>query len=139
LALLLAEPAEAPALADPDLLHGAAGLHLAHARQGFEDGERLHLPDELVAVGLLEQLRQGDRPHLELLLQLGAHPARLGGLLQRGGALLGGERRRKRHAAHPSALPAGRFAPPGGAPTPPSSRAWGPCPTPGRGCLLVAS
>src|SRR5829696_4919102 len=34
-------------------------------------------------------------------------------------------------------LLAGRFAPPGGAPTPPSSRAWGPYPTPGRR-LLVA-
>ena len=56
-------------------------------------------------LGLLEQLGEGDRPHLEPFLDLGAGPAGLGGLGQSGLTLLGREGRRLRHGGHPSPRP----------------------------------
>src|SRR5690606_15414847 len=58
--------------------------------------------DVVVAVGLVEELAEGDGPHLELLLQLGTGPARFGGLGERLLALLWGQRGRLRHGAHPT-------------------------------------
>src|SRR4051812_37820705 len=74
-ALLGAEAPKAPGLADPDLLHEPPGLDLAEAGEGLEDGKHLHLADDLVPVGLVEQLAQGDGAHLELLLELRSHAA----------------------------------------------------------------
>ncbi|MEZ5178868.1 MAG: hypothetical protein R2746_11490 [Acidimicrobiales bacterium] len=58
--------AQVPHLAgvgDADLLHGAAGLHLADARERLEHGEDLRLADEVVGLPY-QDLGQGDRPEL---------------------------------------------------------------------------
>src|SRR5687768_15454776 len=62
LALVLAEALHPAGVADADLLHEAAGLDLAHAGKRFQHGHDLHLADHLVALALVEQLAQGDRP-----------------------------------------------------------------------------
>src|SRR5512139_1269075 len=74
LALLGAEAADPAGVRDPDLLHRAAGLHLPDAREGLEDGDDLHLADDVVALGLVEQLPERGGAHLELLLELRAGP-----------------------------------------------------------------
>src|SRR5262245_63348650 len=62
-ALVAPEPAQAPALADIELLHQPARPDLAHARKGLEHAHDLQLGEGLVAVGLLEEI---GRAHLEL-------------------------------------------------------------------------
>src|SRR5205807_3135283 len=96
-ALLGAEAPDTPALADADLLHQAPGPDLAHTRQRLQQGQHLHLPDDLVAVGLVEQLLEAGRAHLQLLPQLGSTAASGGGLLERGLTLIRRERGRERH------------------------------------------
>ena len=58
LALLGTETLEAAAVADADRLHEAAGLDLAEAGKGLENGDHFHLADGLVGVRLSEELRQ---------------------------------------------------------------------------------
>src|SRR3954447_23889077 len=72
LALLGPEAPHATGVADADVFHRPPGLDLAHAGQGLEHRDDLHLPDDVVAFGLVEQLAEVERPHLEALLQLGA-------------------------------------------------------------------
>src|SRR5262245_28886186 len=103
LALLLAQAPDAPAVGDADLLHRPPGTDLAHARKRLEHGQDLHLADGIAALGLIEEIAQGQRPHLELLLQLGPGAACLGGLGQCCFALLRSQLRWLRHGAHPSA------------------------------------
>ena len=55
----------------------------------LERGENLHLADDLVAVGLVEKLTEGEQPLLQPVLGLGAHPSSLSGLLQRSSTLFG--------------------------------------------------
>src|SRR5262245_2829823 len=108
LALLGAEAPHAAALGDTDVFHDAPSLHLADAGQRLQHGHDLQLADDVVAVRLRQRVREGDGPHLELLLQLGAGGAGLGCLLQRRGPLFRSESGRVSHARHPSAgSPAG--------------------------------
>src|SRR2546423_5090164 len=102
-ALLIPETLDPARLADADLVHQPAGLHLPETGQRFEDGEDLHLADDLVALGLVEELLEGERTHLELLLQLGALATGGGRLVERRLTLLWRERGRQRHGPHPSA------------------------------------
>src|SRR5271156_6981835 len=97
LALLGAEPLEPPAVTDADGLHQAARLDLAQTRQGFQNGDPLHLSDRLVGVRLLEEVRQGQVAHLELVLDLGPLTANPGSLFECSGALLWSECGRLRH------------------------------------------
>src|SRR3546814_7223886 len=92
LALLVAQATDATGVGDADLLHRAPGLHLADTGKGLDHGEDLHLADVIVAGRLVEELSQGQRTHLELLLDLSARSASLGRLGQGLLALLGGER-----------------------------------------------
>src|SRR5262245_23468394 len=103
LALLVAQAPDTPAVGDADLLHRPAGAHLAHARERLEDGEHLHLADHVAGLRLVQEVAQGERSHLELLLQLGPGAACLGGLGQCCFALLRSQLRWLRHGAHPSA------------------------------------
>src|SRR5207248_2420685 len=68
-----------------------------------EQGHDLELADDVVAVGLRQRVREGDRSHLELFLQLGTSGAGFGSLLQRRRALFRSESGRVSHAGHPSA------------------------------------
>src|SRR5947208_2534242 len=99
LALVAAEPAEPTALADVELLHDAARLHLADAGERLEHADDLQLGQGVVARALVEQFAEPERACLELRLHFGAHAARFGRLLQRGLTLLGGERRGQWHPA----------------------------------------
>src|SRR5262245_13416665 len=103
LALLVAQTSDTPAVGDADLLHRPASAHLAHTRERFEDGEHLHLADHVTGLRLVEKVAQRERPHLQLLLQLGPGAACLGGLCQCCFALLRSQLRWLRHGAHPSA------------------------------------
>src|SRR5581483_10633638 len=86
-ALVVAEPAEPAALADVELLHHAARLDLAHARQRFEHAHDLELRDRLVAVTRVEELLERETARLQALLHGGALTPRLRGLLECGAAL----------------------------------------------------
>ena len=84
---------EPAALADVELFHDAARLHLADARERFEHAHDLELRERVVARALVEQVFETQRALLELRLHLRALTARFGGLLECGLTLLGGERR----------------------------------------------
>src|SRR5439155_18448248 len=102
-ALVLAQSMDPAGLADRQLVHQPAGLDLADTGQRLQHGHDLHLPDNLVAIALLEQLSERDRAHLQLLLQLRALPASGGGLLEGGLALIRRKRGGQRHGDDPSA------------------------------------
>src|SRR5262245_14454358 len=104
-ALLLAQAPHPAGVGDADLFHGPAGAYLAYAWERLEHCEYLHLAHDVVVVGLVEELLEGQRPHLELLLELGSGAACLGCLRECCFALLGSQSRWLRHAAHPSATP----------------------------------
>src|SRR5580700_9186061 len=110
-ALIGTEALEPTTLTDPHRLHETTSLDLAETGERLEDRQHLHLADGLVVLGTREKLRQGDGPHLELLLHLGPLAADLGGLVQRRLALLRGQCRRLRHAGHHSALVSGGHPP----------------------------
>ena len=101
LALLVAEALDPAVLGDADLLHEAAGLDLAHAGEGLEEGDHLEPTDGVLRVGPVEGLVQGQRAHLELLLGHGEGLTGLGRLLQRCFALFGAEGRGRSHADSP--------------------------------------
>src|ERR1700759_4910102 len=98
-ALLLAEPLDAARLADLALLEEPAGLDLAEAGERLQHGQHLHLAGHLVVLGLHEELLEGERPHLQALLELGSDTTREGGLLECGLALLGRQNWRERHGS----------------------------------------
>jgi hypothetical protein len=81
--LLISEAAQPPAVGDADLVHHAAGLDLADAREGLDDRQGLGLADDVVAIGQVEHLAQLDRTHLQALLELGADTPGVGGLFER--------------------------------------------------------
>src|SRR5580693_3001451 len=110
-ALVGSEALQPTTLTDSNGLHETTRLHLAETGKRLEHRQDLHLADGLVVLGTREELRQGDGPHLELLLDLGPLAADLGGLVQRSLALLRGKCRRLRHAGHHSALVSGGHPP----------------------------
>src|SRR5439155_14567932 len=71
LALVAAEPAEPTALADVELLHDAARLHLADAGERLEHADDLQLGQGVVARALVEQFAEPERACLELRLHFG--------------------------------------------------------------------
>ena len=99
LALLDAEPADAPARGDLQRLHDPLRLDLADAGHRLQHGADLHLADGLVALAVGEELGQRGADALELRLELGPGLAGLGGLRERGGALLG-RQGRQGHGVH---------------------------------------
>src|SRR5690606_13101069 len=103
LALLLAQALDPARVGDADLLHRPPGADLAHAGERLEDRDDLHLPDRVVALGLAEEVPQGQGPHLELLLQLGTGTTGFGGLGQCVFTLLRSQLRWLRHGGQPSA------------------------------------
>ena len=60
-ALVAAEPAEPTALADVELGHDAARLHLADAGERLEHAHDLELRERVVARALVEQLFETER------------------------------------------------------------------------------
>src|SRR5207248_8800294 len=99
LPLLRAEPADATARGDVELLHQLAGTNLSDPGEGLEHVRDLHLPDRVVALG--EDVLQVPLAGLQLRLQLGALASRLRGLGERGLAVFGTEGR-EGHRAAPS-------------------------------------
>src|SRR5207249_4230343 len=61
-ALVLAQSMDPAGLADRQLVHQPAGLDLADTGQRLQHGHDLHLPDNLVAIALLERPAERDRP-----------------------------------------------------------------------------
>src|SRR4051794_10425427 len=90
-ALLGTEATDATGRADLQALHDLVGTHLADTGQGFEDGGDLHLPDDLVVVGVGQDGLEARAGVLQALLHLGALLARDGGLLECCCALLGSQ------------------------------------------------
>src|SRR5262249_55533494 len=99
LALVAPEPAEPAALADVELFHDPARLHLADTRERFEHAHDLELRERVVAGALVEQVPEAERAGLQLRLHLSPGAARLRGLLECGLTLFGGERRGQWHPA----------------------------------------
>src|SRR5262245_36839840 len=77
-ALLRAEPPDATARRDVELLHQLLRADLADARERFEDRRHLHLPHDVV-VGTHQHVTQRPRPRLQLALELRALLPRLRG------------------------------------------------------------
>jgi hypothetical protein len=67
------------------------GTNLAHAGQGLKQSRNLHLAQDVVAVGLSENLREVGPTALEAFLELGPGTSGGGRLLQRSGPLLLGQ------------------------------------------------
>src|SRR5689334_16228190 len=59
--LIRAKSADSPRLSDAQTLHDLLGADLAHARHGLKQRRDLHLPDDIVSLTVLEDLRQGRR------------------------------------------------------------------------------
>src|SRR5439155_4511464 len=95
LALLVTQAAQATAVGDLQPFHDLGGSYLADARQGLQHRRHLQLADDVVVVGLVKHLGEALLAGLELVLQLGAGLTNLSRLFQRGGTLLGGERRER--------------------------------------------
>src|SRR5579871_4600076 len=101
-ALIGAEPLYPARVGDADLLHQPTGLDLAQPGERLQHGKHLHLPDDVVAVGLVEHLTEGDRAHLQLVLDLGPLAPGGGRLLQGGLTPFGREGGRQRHGRNRS-------------------------------------
>src|SRR3954451_1701570 len=86
LLLLRTEALDAAVVGDADVFHDLAGLDLADARQGLEQGDDLQLADGGVGGG--ERFGKGDGAELELILQLCPRRPSFGSLRQCGGSLL---------------------------------------------------
>src|SRR5208282_1981351 len=69
-ALLGSKTLEPAGLGDADVLHEAASLDLAGPGKRLENGQHLHLADDLVRLRLYKQLSQGDTTTLEMVLDL---------------------------------------------------------------------
>src|SRR5688572_26727950 len=87
--LVVAETAQASALADVELLHQASRLHFSDSRQRLERAHDLQLGDRGVGIALFEQLFERQAAGLELLLHLRALTPGRGCLRERGKALVG--------------------------------------------------
>src|SRR4051794_13055130 len=66
LALVAAEPPEATALADVELFHDAACLHLADTRERLEHAHHFELRECIVAGALVEEIFEAHRTLLQL-------------------------------------------------------------------------
>jgi len=75
-ALLGSEALEPAGLTYADVLHQAAGLDFAGARECLENRQHLHLADDLVRLRFDQQLAQGNSTTLQVVLYLGAFATR---------------------------------------------------------------
>src|SRR5581483_11514364 len=91
LALALAEPAQPPAGGDLQPFHDLLSADLAHAWQSLEQCRDLHLAQDVVTVGLGQDLLEVGPTALEALLELDPGTSGGGRLLQRSGPLLLGQ------------------------------------------------
>src|SRR5690348_4019057 len=94
LPLVRAEAADATAGRNAELLHDALRAHLADARHRLENSRHPHLADDLVGLTRGEDVRERCARVLQLVAQLSPGLPRRGGFLERGGSLLGSERRK---------------------------------------------
>src|SRR5690606_38097779 len=91
LALAVTQAADATGRRDLQLGHDFLRLDLANLRQSLEERGDLHLAEDLVVLGVGEHLLQVGSATLEAVLQLGAHTASGGSLLECCCALLIGQ------------------------------------------------
>lgn len=88
---------DASRFCDPDLIEKTTSLDLPECWQRLQQDENLHLPDGLVARGLIDRVGEREPAFLELPFDGGSFFANPSGLFEGGGTLLSGERRRLRH------------------------------------------
>jgi len=91
LTLSLAQPPNAAAGGDRELLHHGGGADLANTGQRLQQRGNLQLGNGFVVFGVGQNLLQGGASPLEPLLELGARPTGGPGLLQCRSALLIGQ------------------------------------------------
>lgn len=89
--MIVAEPANTTGVGNADFVEESASLDLAEAGKRLEQREYLQLGDVLVRVGLGQRFLDGERTHLQPILDLGASGAGFSRLRQRGSTLLGCE------------------------------------------------
>jgi len=105
LTLSLAQPPNAPARGDLELLHHGRGADLADTGQRLQQRGNLQLGNGFVVLGVVQNLLQGGTSPLEPPLELGAGPAGGRGLLQCRSTLLIGQRGH----SHVSLIPSSMF------------------------------